>query len=40
MAELEEKIRAMSEQVVAEDEFELDEDGGEDEFDVSLMDNE
>ena len=40
MAELEEKIRAMSEQVVVEDEFELDEDGGEDEFDISLMDNE
>ena len=40
VAELEEKIRAMSEQVTVEEEFELDEDGGEDEFDVSLMDNE
>lgn len=41
MAELEEKIRALSEQATAmEDEFELDEDGGADEFDVDLMDNE
>ena len=40
MAELEEKIRALSEQATAVDEeFELDEDDG-DEFDVSLMDNE
>ena len=40
MAELEEKIRALSEQVaVVEEEFELDEGDGDDEFDVSLMDN-
>ena len=40
MAELEEKIRALSEQVaVVEEEFELDEGDGDDEFDISLMDN-